>query len=203
MNTEWAANQVLLVGTAAEEPAFSHQTHGEDFFLVPVESLRLSGTADRLNVLLSRSRLDGFPIHTGTRLRLEGEVRSYNNRSGIGHRLVITVLAQSVLPADGLPDENRVRLNGALCRAPVYRRTPLGREISDLMLAVNRRYGRTDYIPCIAWGSVAQQCAQLDVGARLSLNGRLQSRGYTKVTEQGAEERTAYEVSVMELEAEA
>lgn len=200
MNTEWAANQVLLTGTAVGEPGFSHQSHGEDFFLTEVESLRLSGTADRLNVLLTRGQLDACPIHRGDRLELQGEVRSYNNRSGVGHRLVITLLARTVTPAECGRDENQVTLAGALCRPPVYRRTPLGREIADLMLAVNRRYGRADYIPCIAWGSVAQQCARLEVGARLRLKGRMQSRPYTKLTDAGAVEMTAYEVSIMTLE---
>lgn len=202
MNAEWNANRILLSGEAAAEPAFSHSSHGEDFFLVPVRSLRLSGTADKLNVLMTRSQLEQCPVHVGDRLALEGKVRSYNNRSGVGHKLVITVLAQSVACGASGADENCVILTGALCRKAVYRRTPLGREIADLMLAVNRRYGRADYIPCIAWGSIAQKCALLEVGALLHLEGRLQSRLYTKVTGAGAVEMTAYEVSVMTMEPE-
>lgn len=202
MNTERTSNHVLLTGEAAAEPAFSHSSHGEDFFLVPVQSLRLSGAADKLNVLLTRSQLELCPVRAGDRLALEGKVRSYNNRSGVGHKLVITLLAQSVAYDTTGVDENCVTLSGALCRKAVYRRTPLGREIADLMLAVNRRYGRADYIPCIAWGSIAQKCALLDVGAFLRLNGRLQSRIYTKVTESGSTEMTAYEVSIMTMEPE-
>ncbi|MCD8342155.1 MAG: single-stranded DNA-binding protein [Clostridiales bacterium] len=199
MNTEWNANHALLVGEAMEEPTFSHASHGEDFFLVPVQSLRLSGTGDLLNVLLPRTLLEQCPVRAGERVRLEGEVRSYNNRSGVGHKLVITVLARAVTwDATGV-DDNRVTLAGALCRRAVYRRTPLGREIADVMLAVNRRYGRADYLPCIAWGSIAQKCSQLEVGALLRLGGRLQSRAYTKVTEDGPVNRTAYEVSIMTL----
>lgn len=202
MNTEWTSNHVLLTGEAAAEPAFSHSSHGEDFFLVLVQSLRLSGAADKLNVLMTRSQLEQYPVRAGDRLALEGKVRSYNNRSGVGHKLVITLLAQSVAYDVSGVDENRVTLTGALCRKAVYRRTPRGREIADLMLAVNRRYGQADYIPCIAWGSIAQKCALLDVGALLHLDGRLQSRAYTKVTEAGAVEMTAYEVSVMTMEQE-
>ncbi len=199
MNTEWNANHALLVGEALEEPAFSHASHGEDFFLAPVQSLRLSGTADVLNVLLPRTLLEQCPVRAGERVRLEGEVRSYNNRSGVGHRLVITLLAQSVTWDATGADDNRVTLAGALCRRAVYRRTPLGREIADVMLAVNRRYGRADYLPCIAWGSIAQKCSQLEVGTLLRLGGRLQSRAYTKMTEDGPVNKTAYEVSIMTL----
>ncbi|MCD8160494.1 MAG: single-stranded DNA-binding protein [Clostridiales bacterium] len=199
MNTERNVNHILLVGEAMEEPTFSHASHGEDFFLVPVQSLRLSGAGDLLNVLLPRTLLEQCPVRAGERVRLEGEVRSYNNRSGVGHKLVITLLARSVAwDATGV-DDNRVTLAGALCRRAVYRRTPLGREIADVMLAVNRRYGRADYLPCIAWGSIAQKCSQLEVGTLLRLGGRLQSRTYTKVTEEGPVQRTAYEVSIMTL----
>ena len=117
----------------------------------------------------------------------------------MGSRLVITFFARSISPAQGDHD-NRLELRGALCKAPVLRRTPLGREICDLLLAVNRPYGRSDYLPCIAWGSLARACGELDVGAKVHITGRLQSRTYRKLTEDREEERTAYEISVVSLE---
>ena len=129
---------------------------------------------------------------------MQGEVRSFNNRSGSGSRLVITVLARELAPTAEKP-ANHLALAGALCKPPILRRTPLGRSISDLILAVPRSYGRADYLPVIAWGQVASQVCTLEAGAPLSLEGRVQSRVYRKVTETGPEERTAYEVSVMRL----
>ena len=130
---------------------------------------------------------------------MTGEIRSFNNRSGVGNRLVITVLARSVVPGEGDPC-NQVFLHGVLCKPPVLRRTPLGRDICDLLLAVNRRYRRADYLPCIAWGSLARRCAELAPGNRVELEGRLQSRVYTKRLGETSEERTAFEVSVSVLE---
>ena len=121
-----------------------------------------------------------------------------NNKSGHGNRLVISVFAQSLCGAEA-EDLNSIQLRGVICKPPVLRRTPLGRCISDMMLAVNRRYGRADYLPCIAWGSLAHQCGQMEVGSPLRLEGRLQSRTYTKVLPDGTQERVAYEISVMSL----
>ena len=137
-------------------------------------------------------------LKEGVPLRVEGQLRSFNNRSGPGRRLVLTVYARSLQPGLGEP-VNRILLAGTLCKPPIYRRTPLGRSISDLILAVPRSYGRADYLPVIAWGQVASQVCTLEAGAPLSLEGRIQSRVYRKVTETGPEERTAYEVSVMRL----
>ena len=132
-------------------------------------------------------------------LRVRGQLRSFNNRSGVGNRLVLTVYAQAMEPGSGEPC-NRILLSGALCKPPIFRRTPLGRSICDLMLAVSRRYGRADYLPVIAWGQLAVQAARLQVGDTLSLEGRVQSRTYRKVLEDGtAQERVAYEVSAMHL----
>jgi primosomal replication protein N len=139
------------------------------------------------------------PVHEGNRVRVNGEVRSFNNKSGQGSRLVITVYARAICLSEE-EHSNRLWMGGVLCKQPVYRRTPLGREICDLMLAVNRRYGRADYLPCIAWGSLAQQCASLSVGDGVRLEGRLQSRCYTKVVDGGEEQRVAFEVSIMEME---
>lgn len=190
-------NRILLRGRLAAPPVFSHENHGKTFHLVPMEVPRLSGTVDRLNLLLADSLLPAPP--TGLPCEVTGQVRSYNNRSGTGSRLVITVLARTLLPTEE-PFENLLRLTGALCKPPIFRRTPLGREICDLMLAVPRGYGRCDYLPCIAWGDTGALAAGLAVGQRLRLEGRLQSRLYTKQLEQGAQTRVAYEVSVTALE---
>ena len=181
-------------------PVPSHQNHQIQFFLLPLEVCRLSGAADKLDVIASQRLLETLPpLQAGQRLQIAGEVRTYNNRSGVGRRLVITVYARSILPTELEEDENQLTLAGCLCRPPNLRSTPLGRSICDLTLAVNRAYGRADYLPCIAWGSVAHRCAVLDVGDPLRLEGRLQSRVYTKVLDGRTEERTAFEVSVMRL----
>ena len=192
-------NSVSLRGVAAGAPRFSHESRGETFFTFPLEVRRLSGTVDRLNVLARESALRQTPLTDGGSLAVEGELRSFNNRSGVGSRLVISVFARVLRIEDG-EDRNEVFLSGTLCKSPNLRQTPLGREICDLMLAVNRRYGRSDYLPCIAWGLLARECADREVGARLALRGRVQSRKYIKQT--GAEqlEKTAYEVSIAEIE---
>ena len=140
--------------------------------------------------------LEEHPVHTGDTLTLTGQLRSFNNRSGQGPRLVISVFVRELTPGGAAPF-NQIQLSGVLCKAPSLRRTPLGREICDLILAVNRRYGRADYLPCIAWGAIAQQAARLPVGSRLTVEGRVQSRGYTKTVDGVGQERTAYEVSIM------
>ncbi|MGM9592756.1 MAG: single-stranded DNA-binding protein [Candidatus Onthomonas sp.] len=200
MLTDWNENRARLTGQAMEEPEYSHTNHGEDFFRFPLRSRRLSGAADQLNLLVSRTVLESQSVHPGDRLTAEGEVRSYNNRSGVGSRLVITLFTKQLTPAGQEPDDNRLTLAGVLCKPPNYRTTPLGREICDLMLAVNRKYGRADYLPCIAWGVLAQRAAELSVGDGLRLEGRLQSRAYTKVTETGQVKRVAFEVSIMTME---
>ena len=194
MQTE---NRVILRGTADGEAELSHQVRGMAFYRFPLSVPRLSGRADRVNVL-APAALAPFP-RPGEYVEVEGEVRSFNNRSGVGSRLVITVLARSVTPGAGEPC-NRVFLTGTLCREPVFRRTPLGRDICDLLLAVNRRYRRADYLPCIAWGALAHECGQLETGDALRLDGRLQSRTYLKTVGERTEERTAFEISITTLE---
>lgn len=201
MQTGWNENRALLRGTAAGSPVFSHENHGVAYDLFPLSVQRLSGAADRLNVVLPRSLLTACPVYEGLPLEVQGEVRSFNNRSGSGSRLVITVLARELAPTAEKP-ANHLALAGALCKPPILRRTPLGREICDLMLAVNRRYGRADYLPCIAWGSLAHQCGAMLVGDSLRLEGRLQSRAYNKEVDGQLQVRTAFEVSVMSLEPE-
>ena len=191
-------NGVLLRGEAAAAPRFSHENHGRKYYIFPIAVRRFSGQADTLNVVVPQPLLEQCPLKEDDRVEVRGEVRSYNNHSGTGSRLVITVYARA-MERTGEEHENKLTLSGVLCRPPVFRRTPLGREICDMMLAVNRRYGRADYLPCIAWGALARQCARRGVGERLTLEGRLQSRGYVKQLDTGPEERVAYEISVMQL----
>ena len=185
--TNQTRNDVLLEGIPVGAPEPSHENHGQLFYRQILEVPRLSGTADRLPLLKE-----------GTSLRVEGQLRSFNNRSGPGRRLVLTVYARSLQPGLGEP-VNRILLAGTLCKPPIYRRTPLGRSISDLILAVPRSYGRADYLPVIAWGQVASQVCTLEAGAPLSLEGRVQSRSYIKVEGGAAQQRTAYEVSIMHM----
>ena len=199
MQTGWNENRALLRGTAAGSPVFSHENHGVVYDLFPLSVQRLSGAADRLNVVLPRSLLTACPVSEGRPLEVRGEVRSFNNRSGRGSRLVITVLARELASTAEEP-VNHLELAGTLCKPPILRRTPLGREICDLMLAVNRKYGRADYLPCISWGALARCCGELEVGDGVRLEGRLQSRAYTKLENGESRQRTAFEVSVMRLE---
>ena len=196
---EHILNHIELCGDPVSVPEYSHENHGVRFFRFFLEVERLSGAADRLPVLCPELLLETVLPAQGERLAVSGQLRSYNRRGGIGRRLVISVLAQTLASCDGLP-ENNVQLTGALCRAPSFRRTPLGREISDVMLAVNRPWHRTDYLPCIFWGRSAQAVSMLPVGASLSLVGRLQSRDYVKQLPEGPETRTAYEISVSEVD---
>ena len=189
-------NDVLLEGYPASSPEWSHENHGTQFYRFLLEVPRLSGTPDILPVLLRADLLD----RAGSQgpLRIRGQLRSFNNRSGVGNKLVLTVYATDIQPGTG-ESCNQILLTGSLCKPPIFRRTPLGRSICDLMLAVPRRYGRADYLPVIAWGQLAVQASCLGVGDSLSLEGRVQSLAYHKVTGSGTEERTAYEVSMMHL----
>lgn len=191
-------NYVELWGIAGSSPEFSHENHGEQFYRFPLRVERLSGQCDTPVILSPLSVLSMTEVSPGAPLRIVGQLRSFNNRSGHGSRLIISVFAQSIEPCEG-GHFNRILLSGILCKPPTLRRTPLGRSICDMILAVNRHYGRADYLPCIAWGQVASQVAQMQVGERLTLEGRVQSRTYIKQLDGGSEERTAYEVSVMQL----
>ncbi|MDD3347081.1 single-stranded DNA-binding protein [Oscillibacter sp.] len=195
--TTQTRNEVLLEGLALAAPEWSHENHETQFYRFFLQVPRLSGQADVLPILLPQALLS--PVTAGAPLRVVGQLRSFNNRSGVGSRLVLTVYAQSIEPCAAGAGLNQIQLSGALCKPPVFRRTPLGRSICDLMLASPRRYGRADYLPVIAWGQLAVQASRLQVGDSLTLEGRVQSRTYRKVTDGGAEERVAYEVSMMHL----
>ncbi|MCC8123585.1 MAG: single-stranded DNA-binding protein [Oscillospiraceae bacterium] len=201
METNWNENRAVLRGTVAGLPEFSHENHGIIYETFPITVQRLSGAEDRVNVVATQSMLEKCAPRVGMPLEVTGEVRSFNNKSGRGSRLVITLYAKTLAPSSG-EQENQLTLAGVLCKAPIFRRTPLGREICDLMLAVNRKYGRADYLPCIAWGSMAQMCGRLQVGDGVHIQGRLQSRGYTKVENGVSTGRTAYEISIMKLHLE-
>ena len=192
-------NDIILHGRLDGSPYISHSNHGETFWAFPLTVNRLSGTADRLNILAPERLLAAWRLTAEDEVSVRGEVRSFNNRSGQGSRLVITVLARQLVREEG-EDDNRLTLTGTLCKPPIFRCTPLGRNICDMMLAVNRRYGRADYLPCISWGTLAHRCAALGVGDSVRLEGRLQSRTYTKNVGDSLEERTAFEVSVMTME---
>ena len=189
-------NEVLLEGLALGEPEWSHENHGAQFYRLYLQVPRLSDQVDLLPVLLPGGL--AAQAAEGRLLRIRGQLRSFNNRSGVGSRLVLTVYAQELQPGLDEP-QNQITLSGALCKPPIFRRTPLGRSICDLMLAVPRRYGRADYLPVIAWGQLAVKASRLRVGDPLALEGRVQSRTYHKVTDLGTEERVAYEVSMMHL----
>ena len=192
-------NRIQLHGRVEAPPVLSHSNHGVEFYRFPMAVVRLSGAEDRINVVVAGPLLDrwGAP-EPGEELTVRGEVRTFNNRTGVGNRLVTSTFAKELVREQG-EDENRLELTGTLCKPPSLRTTPLGRSICDMILAVNRRYGRADYLPCIAWGSLAYRCGDLAVGDQLRLNGRLQSRVYTKTVEERTEERTAFEVSVMSM----
>lgn len=200
MDMIYETNYVKLCGTVAKPPVYSHTGRGRQFFTFPLEVRRLSGTADTVNIVLRAEQLSALEPGDSEYLCVIGQLRTWNNRRGDGAKLVITVLARELYFCDG-PDENLVLLSGTLCKSPNLRITPMGRDICDLMLAVNRHYGRSDYLPCICWGVKAREAARWDVGTQLRLEGRLQSRGYIKLTEEGALQRVAFEVSVTSAQA--
>lgn len=197
---EYTANRVILRGSLAGLPAFSHENHARRFYRFFLEVERLSGTADLLPVIAAEDVLNTMDLSGGGRIEVRGQLRSFNSRAPSGRKLILSVYAAELETSDEGP-ENLVELTGALCKPPVYRRTPLGREICDVMLAVSRPYHRTDYLPCILWGRTAQAAAQLPPGAQLALTGRLQSREYVKLLPGGSETRVAYEVSAAAAEA--
>lgn len=193
---EHIVNQITVRGQLIELPEFSHENHGKRFYRFSLDIPRLSGNADRLPIVVEERILDTIDLSGGSMLTVNGQVRSHNTRSGSGRHLLIFIFASSITAENGEPCNN-VILEGPLCKEPIYRRTPLGREICDAMLAVPRTFRRADYLPCIFWGRTAEEISCCHTGDRIRIEGRLQSRTYTKHTEEGAVERVAYEVSAL------
>ena len=193
------SNKITLCGTLEELPVFSHANHGRRFYRFTLAVERLSGTTDTLPVIVPEEVLLRAELFEGTCIAVSGQVRSFNSRSPLGRRLILLVYADTLSTVEAAP-KNEVFLRGSICKPPVFRRTPLGREICDVMLAVSRLYRRTDYIPCILWGRLARMTADCPVGTGLALSGRLQSRDYVKLLPEGSQTRTAYEVSAAEAE---
>ena len=196
---EHSANHIFLRGSLSALPEFSHENHGRRFFRFLLEVPRLSGAVDLLPVMAEESLLNSLDLSGGTMLTVTGQIRSHNIRFEGRRRLNIFVFARSILCEDGDP-VNEVILEGPMCREPNLRRTPLGREICDIMLAVPRVFQRADYLPCILWGRTAREASGYHIRDRILICGRLQSRVYTKLTEKGSEERTAYEISALTAE---
>ena len=188
---EHIANQIILRGSLSSLPEFSHENHGRQFYRFILEVPRLSGAVDRLPVVAQLEQLNELDLSGGEMLTVTGQIRSHNIQLEGRRHLLIFVFAEPI---------NDVILEGPLCREPTFRRTPLGREICDVMLAVPRAFRRADYLPCILWGRTAQEAALCHTRDVIRVYGRLQSRIYTKVTETGSEERTAYEVSALSAE---
>jgi single-stranded DNA-binding protein len=198
-------NSTSLSGKILSKPKFSHEIYGEGFYLVTVEVSRLSDTYDYIPVMFSERLLPIEEFQEGKMIAVEGQFRSYNNyNSESSHKLMLTVFARDIIFIDSVDEvkiPNSIFLNGFICKKPIYRTTPFGREISDILLAVNRAYNKSDYIPCIAWGRNARFASSFEVGDNIKVWGRIQSRQYQKKFQDGTvEDRTAYEVSISKME---
>ena len=198
-------NIITLVGTIVSEKQFSHEVYGEGFYTFDLEVPRLSENSDIIPVTVSERILgDNFKI--GQKVIIDGQFRSYNNYENEKNKLVLTVFVKDIRIADEndeTQNPNEIILDGFICKKPIYRTTPFGREIADILLAVNRAYNKSDYIPCIAWGRNARFCQNMNVGEKIKIWGRIQSRLYEKKFEDGTSEtRRAYEVSVSKMEIE-
>ena len=193
---EQTTNHITLRGMLENLPAYSHENHGTRFYRFYLLVPRLSGTIDRLPVLAEERILNSFDLSAGSMLTVSGQIRSHNQRTDGVRHLLIFVFASTIVCEDGDPI-NDVYLEGILCKDPTYRRTPLGRDICDVMLAVPRPFRRADYLPCILWGRTAHEASQCCVRDRICIQGRLQSRNYTKQLVNGTETRTAYEISAL------
>ncbi|MBM6828329.1 single-stranded DNA-binding protein [Anaerotignum lactatifermentans] len=196
-------NKVTVTGIVAEEAAFSHEVYGEGFYTFKIASERLSDQADILPVMISERILavSGGELKKGSRIRIVGQLRSYNNYTETKSRLVLTIFARelSLRPEETTAAVNEIHLQGYICKKPIYRKTPFGREISDILVAVNRAYNKSDYIPCIVWGRNARYVDTVQVGTPIEIRGRIQSRTYQKKLGDVVEERVAYEVSVSQI----
>ena len=197
-------NQVTIMGKVATEFSFSHEVFGEGFYMVEVEVKRLSNSEDRIPLMISERLIDVTQDYTGEYIMVHGQFRSYNRHEEQKNRLVLSVFVREISFMEEEPDgtkTNSIWLDGYICKEQIYRKTPLGREIADLLLAVNRPYGKSDYIPCICWGRNARYASGFEVGEHVQLLGRIQSREYVKrISDTETEKRVAYEVSVSKLE---
>ena len=203
-------NNLTLVGKITDEKKFSHEIYGEKFYTFNLSVPRLSGNADMIPITISERLFKDDEIKVGTKVRVKGQFRSYNSYENEKNRLILTVFTKDIEILENQEAEiiaskdfisNEVELVGYICKPPIYRQTPFGREIADILLAVNRAYNKSDYIPTIAWGRTARFCQNLEVGTKVKIVGRVQSRMYEKKHEDGTiESRVAYEVSVGSLE---
>ncbi len=204
-NTSLDNNNASLAGKVVSNPEFSHEVYGEGFYIVYIQVPRLSDTYDNIPIMFSERLVRPENIVNTLYLSVEGQFRSYNNfNSNSGHKLMLTVFAREI---EIFQEEvthknpNQICLNGFVCRKPMYRTTPFGREIADILLAVNRAYNKSDYIPCIAWGRNAKFAGTFEIGDNIRVWGRIQSRVYQKkLSEEEVEERVAYEISVSKME---
>ena len=200
-------NQIKLMGTIVSEKSFSHEVYGEGFYSFDLEVPRLSDTSDIIPVICSERLFVEFDFRIGQKVVIDGQYRSYNNTENERNKLVLTCFVKEIrlqTEEDAEANTNEIILNGFICKKPIYRTTPFGREIADILLAVNRAYNKSDYIPCIAWGRNARFCQSLVVGQNVKVFGRIQSRQYEKKLSDGNSEiRRAYEVSVSKMELEA
>ena len=197
-------NQVVIMGEIVSRFEFSHEIFGEGFYMVDVKVPRLSDSNDIIPLMVSERLIDVEEDYCGQNIMVQGQFRSYNRHEERRNRLVLSVFAREIEFVDETPESsqtNQIFLDGFICKEPIYRKTPLGREIADLLIAVNRPYGKSDYIPCICWGRNARFASSFTVGTRCEIWGRIQSREYIKkLSEEDAEKRVAYEVSVSKLE---
>lgn len=197
-------NQVTIMGVVASGFTYSHEVFGEGFYMADVLVKRLSNSNDRIPLMISERLIDVTQDYTGEAIKVSRQFRSYNRHEEQKNRLVLSVFVREVEFIDEELDgakTNHILLEGYICKKPVYRKTPLGREIADLLLAVNRPYGKSDYIPCICWGRNARYASGFEVGEHVQILGRIQSRDYVKkISETETQTRTAYEVSVSKLE---
>lgn len=196
---EHTVNNITVCGSLRELPVFSHENHGRRFYRFTLEIPRLSGAVDILPVIASETVMNGIDLSGGEMLTVTGQIRSHNSRKDGVRHLMIFIFAADIIAEDAEPC-NDVEITGLICKDPIFRRTPLGREICDVMLAIPRAFRRADYLPCIIWGRTAQEISQCTIRDQIRIRGRLQSRIYTKLTEFGPEERTAYEISALSAE---
>ncbi|SHK43582.1 Single-strand binding protein family protein [Hathewaya proteolytica DSM 3090] len=194
-------NNIYLEGSIVSELKFSHNMYGEGFYSFNMDVPRLSKAKDKLNVTISERLLTNFQVCRGKNIVVEGQLRSYNKYVEGTNRLILTVFAREVYECEEKSkNPNQIFLNGYICKSPIYRKTPFGREIADMLLAVNRPYNKSDYIPTIAWGRNSRYCKTLEVGDNIKIWGRLQSRQYQKKINDDVIEKMAYEVSISKME---